>query len=81
MSISDIFDNIKLSPCPFCGGTNLACGTDYEVDFDEDLCDEYDFDDENYAVRCDARAGGCGATSGYYSTKIEAITNWNRRAR
>lgn len=58
---------IKFKPCPFCGKEVY----EYEIDQDGDFI--------NYAIVCNALKGGCGAMSGYATTKIEARKKWNKR--
>lgn len=69
-----------LEPCPFCGGTNIFVGTIAEI---EAQCEDHeDYLDNSglYSVVCDYTKGGCGASSGHYRDKEEAIAKWNRRA-
>ena len=56
----------KLKPCPFCWGENLYVSKEPNPD--------------QYQVICNADCGGCGASSGFEDTSIEAIEAWNRRA-
>lgn len=57
-------EEIKLKPCPFCGGTAGAIG---DGAFDEDNC---------FWVRC----WECGAETSAYESVEEAKEAWNRRA-
>jgi Lar family restriction alleviation protein len=70
--------NIKLRECPFCGGGNIVIdgcqGLEGCNNFEE--CTSSSF----IAVVCDFNHDGCGASSGYYPTKVQAIEAWNRRA-
>lgn len=77
-------DNLK--PCPFCGNSELdmsdvmdceQCGN-FE---DEDKCPAFEpFGHCSMVfVVCSLYKGGCGASSGWYNTKKEAIDAWNRR--
>ncbi len=54
----------KLKACPFCGNTNSL---------------NIDVDDDVFAVNCNWKEGGCGATGGYRYTEEEAIEVWNNR--
>lgn len=61
--------------CPFCGSNEIVVCTS---------CDLFRQIEENgefgyYAV-CDAQRGGCGSSTGWHTTKKEAIDAWNRRA-
>jgi Lar family restriction alleviation protein len=56
----------KLKECPFCGSDKIAeCSTT-----DEELGATM------HVIRC----ADCCSHSGYYSTRQEAVENWNRRA-
>ena len=68
----------KLKPCPFCGGTNISISNCKELGGCENFgeCEE----DGYISAVCDFNKDGCGASSGYYKTKTEAIAAWNRRA-
>lgn len=69
-----IWKRDELEPCPFCGQTEYI-----KVIRDSYVGSGY------YAVCCSAERAfneptkGCGATSGYYPTKEEAMNKWNRR--
>lgn len=68
--LEEIDPETGLKPCPFCGGRNLEI-------------DPYKFlktGDLRYAVVCDYKNQGCGASSGYCTSIKEAIAAWNRRA-
>jgi len=62
---------MKLLPCPFCGKTDAV-----EVMQEADSCSVYH---GSYQVVCNTRSGGCGSTSGYYTTIEDAIKAWNKR--
>ena len=66
----DLVTDEYLKPCPHCG-------------FEKPHIRQYAAEDigffSKYAVICDYRDGGCGAESGHYNNKIEAISNWNSR--
>lgn len=58
----------KLKPCPFCGNEPTIVvrkGKDGWRD--------------RYSILCDYEHGGCGAESGWYHYKSEAIESWNHR--
>ncbi len=60
-----------LNECPFCHSKSaLRIITGIEVD-------KTAYGD-NYAVRCSACDGGCGATSGFVRTEKEAVELWNK---
>ena len=69
---------LELLPCPFCGKN--ATG---RVSSSYDIFDHDDGSGENFAVFCDASnphgLGGCGASGGFFDTKEQAISAWNRR--
>ena len=44
---------------------------------DEPPCDGCNW--KKYLIVCNVHLGGCGAASGLYDTKEEAIEAWNRR--
>jgi Lar family restriction alleviation protein len=60
--------NYRLIPCPFCGNTKSVS-----------LVRKKEYKDQ-FAVNCDARYNGCGATSGYAFGEAAAIANWNTRS-
>lgn len=68
----------ELKPCPFCGKTDSLevsdCGSLEECGMFEE-CGEFAYK----TVVCNVNKKGCGATSGYASTKEEAIEKWNTR--
>jgi Lar family restriction alleviation protein len=71
---------LLIKPCPHCGGTNIECLSNYEIE-------EYEQEDINsdphgvsYTVVCNVRKGGCGATGGFADSKEDAIEKWNCRA-
>lgn len=69
----------KIKKCPFCGSEEAPV-----VLSTEDMyADIIDLDETglglSYTVCCDVMSGGCGATGGYWATKKEAISAWNRR--
>lgn len=63
-----------LRECPFCGNKNLTIYGGYKIDHGNG---EYI---KPYTVICDILKGGCGASSGYRETKVQAIKAWNMRA-
>lgn len=67
---------IKLKPCPFCGGKA------YLIDYDES--DKY-FPEDNpdeldCAVETTAECDYCGAMISLFETPRKAVEAWNRRA-
>jgi hypothetical protein len=75
-------DDVKLSPCPFCGNADEPVV--WDMDYHEQ---EYQEHDIRYTVVCDrSRNGsndvhsGCGADCGSYETPAKAIEAWSRRA-
>lgn len=68
---------MKLLRCPFCGGKIIefdSCqGLEDCVNFEK--CEENGY----YAIVCSGNKGGCGASTGYFVTKREAVVAWNRR--
>ena len=59
---------VTLKPCPFCGNTPTIRIIKGENGWRD-----------RYAVLCRYDEGGCGAESGLYHYKAEAIEAWNRR--
>ena len=64
----------KLKPCPFCGRVKPFLGRLTEI---ETVDANHN---EQFAVVCDAQNGGCGAASGFFTSKNKACEAWNRRA-
>lgn len=61
--------------CPFCGYLSSL-----SVERNDEYADEsYPERDLQYQVVCDVNDGGCGASSGFYTTKDAAVTCWNTR--
>ena len=60
-------DEIKLKPCPFCGGEAAAIWNGA-------------FNEGNYWVRYRGRCWECGAETPIYESEKEAKEAWNRRA-
>ena len=70
----------ELKRCPFCGGkytVNLSDSSECSSCVDEPPCDGCNW--KKYLIVCNVHLGGCGAASGLYDTKEEAIEAWNRR--
>lgn len=70
----------KLLKCPFCGGTNIIVTNCRELEECKNF-EECEDDNPYFAIVCNIRKGGCGASSGYYEHEEEAIEAWNRRAK
>lgn len=82
-------DSGQLEPCPFCGKSVATLSNAKEL---EDCCN---FEDDDvcpdcmdwsggcgfHTVVCGVTDGGCGAATGYFPTKSEAIAAWNRRTK
>jgi Lar family restriction alleviation protein len=68
----------QLARCPFCGKAAPIVRLMFSSEVD--LIDKH-YSVDQLTVVCDARQGGCGATSGYKGTEEEAIQAWNKRAR
>ena len=62
-----------LLPCPFCG--KKVAGIYHDNPYSPDR-----FGDMMVSICCFVFDGGCGASSGWYDTKADAIAAWNRRA-
>ena len=70
----------ELIGCPFCGREDTVNLSDCSECFscvDEPPCDCCDW--KKYLIACNVNIGGCGAASGLYDTKEEAIEAWNSR--
>lgn len=78
----------ELKPCPFCGkyGAEVTNMHDLEecANFEDKSCPCEQYKEPgacNYiTIVCNVNEGGCGASSGYFSTEEKAIKAWNRRA-
>lgn len=55
----------ELKPCPFCSNITYLRIFPYK--------------DSHHHIICYVGAGGCGASSGRYRSRNEAISAWNRR--
>ena len=68
----------ELLPCPHCGNATEPCFTDSA----ELYGDEYEGHEAGWFVTCNASSGhsGCGAATGFCTTKANAIAAWNLRA-
>lgn len=53
-----------IKPCPFCGKTDTI---------------KIKKEENQYVICCSVHKGGCGSSSGYYNSEIEAIDKWNQR--
>lgn len=68
MTLTEFGPGIKLEPCPFCGNScqQVVMGRDENGK-------------ELYSIICDTRQGGCGGSTGYFETPIDAVMAWNIR--
>lgn len=64
--------DMKLKPCPFCGGNSVLVLTEKELEEDQTKSDYV-------TVVCDILNGGCGAKSGFRQQREDAVDAWNRR--
>ena len=70
---------IKLKPCPFCGGTDtLIIGTCTELEECKyfEACEISAYK----TICCNVNKGGCGASCGFDVDESRMIEKWNRRA-
>lgn len=73
-------DEIKLKPCPFCGGTKILLGNVANIELMDKYDENYDLCSNLFQVVCAYTVGGCGASSGVRESEDIAIEAWNRRA-
>ena len=79
----------ELKPCPFCGKSVATLSNAKELEdcslFEDDdrcpACMDWSGGCGYHTVVCGVPEGGCGAASGYYASKEEAVSAWNRRAK
>lgn len=68
---------MRLQNCPFCGESEhksvVGLVTDCAIE------GRTTGDSEYFAVVCDYRAGGCGASGGYNVDPDKAVAKWNKR--
>lgn len=64
----------ELKKCPFCGNIDVFVAQDWEIEGNNP-----EDGSGYYAVICDYRKGGCGASGGYRETIDEAQIAWNNR--
>ena len=57
-----------LKECPFCGGTTANIVADYMED-----------GTEVYKMVCDTELGGCGGSTQWCDSQLDAILLWNAR--
>ena len=77
----------ELNSCPFCGQSvaefSTICDDELCGNFEnEDLCPVYEpcgSCNGGYII-CNKCKGGCGASTGWYINKQDAINAWNMRA-
>jgi len=60
-------DEVKLKPCPFCGG---------EAEIDDKI---YSFGPVEVVVQCSNNNCGVVPTTNYYYDKARSIKEWNKR--
>lgn len=53
-----------IKSCPFCGKTDTV---------------KIKKEGNQYIIICSIHKGGCGSSSGYYNSEVEAIDKWNQR--
>ena len=70
----------KLKECPFCGKkvAKYTTAAELEMCVKDVYC--YEADCTMKAVVCGVQDGGCGASTGFFTSEEEAVTAWNRRA-
>lgn len=69
----------ELKECPHCGSTEAPELTDCH---EAEACGNFercDWDNLFKSVVCNIYKGGCGASSGFYSTEKQAVDAWNTR--
>ena len=62
--MANYLEEYKTKHCPFCGHAKTL---------------EFSEKGVYFAVVCSILIGGCGGSSGYWVTKLEAVEKWNRR--
>lgn len=76
-------ERATLLPCPFCGKRDSIRLTAASEMWDEESEGAFPHTD-SYAVFCSASSedalSGCGGSGGYFLTKADALSAWNRRA-
>ena len=85
--LNELKAKYPLAPCPHCGSISApefttACDCE-TCSATSDGCEQFIADDECdckvHFVVCNARKGGCGASSGWASSAEDAAYNWNLR--
>lgn len=85
-----LIDGHKLKPCPFCGQdgaqmlSNVWEGEQCYNSSKREICPAFSNEPEEkgcpvHMVICSYTCGGCGSSTGWYSTEERAIEAWNRR--
>ena len=80
MTREEAIEYNELKPCPFCERKDAVTLSYCSEGFScvaEPPCDGCNW--KNYLIVCNVNLGGCGAASGLYDTKEEAIEAWNKR--
>lgn len=68
----DVVMNGYIKPCPYCGGDEIDFSTSDELDVTPN-------DMGMITLVCNFHKGGCGAMSGFESSKELALKQWNSR--
>ena len=92
--VNDLMDELR--ECPFCGKKVAEFSTAWECELcanfeDDNVCPNYQDWEAEYVsdngecsihiVVCAANKGGCGASTGWRSSKKAAMEAWNGRSR
>ena len=81
-------EDIRLKPCPFCGATVAQFTNAHDLEecgnFEDENCPCERYEQPRncsfISIVCNMNKGGCGSSSGYFSTEKQAAEEWNRRA-
>lgn len=69
----------ELKPCPFCGGEKIVLISCFDEACVRCMEECENCQERVYAYCCSTQQKGCGASSGYFKLKEEALKRWNRR--